>query len=108
MNVDLEKLVKVLLDKEVSIGERDDAAMDLSKYDDDTALRALIHIAKDKDEDFVILNSCGESIGAIWVKRNTFDKECYEKLSEDAQYGIYYVLREDRPKWLDLLKIKWK
>ena len=26
----------------------------------------------------------------------------------NAQYGIYYVLREDRPEWLEPLGIKWK
>lgn len=56
----------------------------------------------------MILNSCGESIGAIWVRKNSFDKKYYDALSEDAQYGIFYVLREDRPEWLSPLGIKWK
>ena len=69
MHKRLEDLVDLLLNNEASIADRDDAAMDLFEYDNDTALNALIKVAKNKDEDPVVLNSCGESIASIWVKR---------------------------------------
>lgn len=99
----LQYLTKVLFDKEASIAERDDAAMDLYEYDDPIALDALIKVAKNKDEDFTVLNSCGESIASIWLKTNTFNKDIYNSLSRPAQDGIYYVIKNDRPEWLNLL-----
>jgi hypothetical protein len=103
MNKYLENLVKLLLNKNASIAERDDAAMDLFQYDSDFVLNALIKIAKNKEEDSTLLNSCGESIGSIWVKRNIFDKNTYEILSKEAQDGVYYVIQSDRPDWLKFL-----
>ena len=104
----MNNLVKQLNNKELTIGERDDAAMDLYEYDNDEALQALVQVAQDETENSMILNSCGESIGSIWVTRNSFDKNCYDSLREDAQYGIYYVLREEHPEWLEPLGIRWK
>lgn len=97
---DLNELVFILLDKNASISERDDAAMDLFEYDSDIALNALTEIAKSKNENPIILNSCGESIGAIWVKRNKFDINCFKQLSKAAQDGIYYVIKNDHPDWI--------
>ena len=102
-NRHLENLVNLLLNKKASIADRDDAAMDLFEYDNDIALRGLIEVAKNNNEDSTILNSCGESIASIWVKRNAFDKNTYKRLSKEAQNGVYYVIKNDRPDWLRLL-----
>lgn len=102
-------LTELLLDQHALYDDRDDAAMDLGEeFEEDDVLNALIQVGKDHNELDTILSSCGESIGAIWVKRNSFDKKCYDSLSKEAQYGIYYVLRDDRPEWLDPLENKWK
>ena len=95
-----ETLITILLDSEASIADRDDAAMDLYEYDCDLVLNALVKVAKNSNDDPMVLNSCGESIASIWVKRNIFDKKCYEQLSKAAQDGIYYVIKYDRPQWL--------
>jgi hypothetical protein len=102
-NHHLQKLVNLLLNHNASISDRDDAAMDLFEYDNDFVLNALIRIAENKNEDSIILNSCGESIASIWVRRNTFDKSTYERLSKEAQDGVYYVIKSDRPDWLNFL-----
>jgi hypothetical protein len=103
MNERLNFLIDVLLDSNATVSERDDAAMDLFEYDNNDALTALIKVAKNKDEDPIILNSCGESIGSIWVKSNNFDINCYDNLTKQAQVGINIVLRSDRPEWLKMI-----
>lgn len=40
-------LVDILLDETASVSERDDAAMDLGKFNDDRALNGLLKIALD-------------------------------------------------------------
>ena len=102
--MDLENLVNLLLNKRASIADRDDAAMDLFEYDDDFALDSLIKVAKNKNEDSIILNSCGESIASIWIKRNEFDKNSYKSLSKEAQNGVFYVIKNDKPDWINLIE----
>lgn len=100
----LKFLIDLLMDKTTSIADRDDAAMDLFEFNEDDALDALIKIAQDTNEDPTVLNSCGESIASIWVKRNKFDKNCFDNLTKEAQCGIYYVIKQDRPDWLNGIK----
>lgn len=100
----LNELIKLLFDERASIAERDDAAMDLFEYNDDLAENALIKIAKNKKENPIILNSCGESIGTIWVKKNKFDKDCYNNLSKESQDGIHYIIKTDKPEWLNYIQ----
>lgn len=101
--MNLNELIEILLDVRATIGERDDAAMDLHEYNNDLALSALTHVAKNKDEDSIILNSCGESIAAIWIKRNHFDKNCYKNLTPQAKNGIRIGLKYEKPQWTLLL-----
>ncbi|WP_059360116.1 hypothetical protein [Parachlamydia acanthamoebae] len=99
MNERLNSLIKLLLDDTVSVAERDDAAMDLFEFDDNRALNALIQIAKKNEENPVVLNSCGESIASIWIRRNQFDSECYKNLNKIAQAGVKGVVEYFKPEW---------
>lgn len=54
----------------------------------------------DKKEDEMILNSCGESIGQIWVKKNYFDEEVYSRLSGTARFGINVVIKSRKSEWI--------
>jgi|ERR1700722_12790756 len=94
-------LVEVLLDVNARIDERDDAAMDLGEeFDDEVVLNALIQVAIDPGEIDMILNSCGESIGKIWIKKNYFDEKIYKNLTKDARDGIYCVVKYRKPAWV--------
>lgn len=62
-------LIGVLLDKNAEIGDRDDAAMDLSSYDAPEVEAALIEIASDATVDEMILESAGESLAEIWIRK---------------------------------------
>lgn len=97
--IKIEDLIEILLDSTARIDERDDAAMNLAKYNDDRALEALIKAAN-LEEDNTVLNSVGESIGEIWVTRNIFNNHVYRTLPSSTRYGIYYVIRHDKPEWI--------
>lgn len=62
-------LIAVLLDRSASISERDDAAMDLADFDEAEAVDALLAVAVDRDENTIVQDSAGTSLGEIW-KRN--------------------------------------
>ena len=102
----IELLIEILLDPSASIAERDDAAMDLSDYNCDLALNTLVQVAKNINEDTIILNSCGESIASIWVKRGVFDEKTYYILSNTARFGVYNYIESENPEWVSFYKLK--
>ncbi|WP_068469657.1 hypothetical protein [Candidatus Protochlamydia phocaeensis] len=99
-------LVGILFDKNASITEKDDAAMYLEKYDSDYVLNALIKAAQDPTESTTVLETCGESIGSIWVRRNQFDEKSYYSLVKDARDGIYFVVESRKPDWIKQFELK--
>ena len=88
-----EGLLSVLLDLKAPVGDRDDAAMDLSAFDE--ALPALITIASREGEDPMVVESCGESIGEIWGRTGGFDRTVYLSLPAIAQAEISAFLDLD-------------
>jgi hypothetical protein len=94
-------LIKLLFDNSASITERDEAATILGEFSDARAIRALLSKAKDLNENELVLNSCGESLGAIWAKQNFFDEEAYHALLGTARYGVYVVIKHRKPEWLE-------
>ena len=94
-------LIKLLFDQDALDADRDDAAMDLGEeFDDQSVLDALIQVANNPNEIDMILNSCGEAIGKIWVKKNYFDEIIYKKLPKFARDGIYCVVKSKNPFWI--------
>ncbi len=104
MEENLNLLVKTLLNLTIDEGVRDDAAMDLEEYDDPAAIKALIKVALDENDDWMVQNSCGESIGGIWVRNGNFDKNCYDRFTQSAKSGVKVVVRSRRPEWLPFLE----
>lgn len=86
---DVERLVKILLDKDALIEDRDDAAMDLGAFNDDKALNALIQVGTDETEHDIILWSCGASISDIWLKRGSYNRIVLDSLSKKARQEVY-------------------
>ena len=74
----IDYLIRVLQDKSIDIGVRHDAAMDLEIYDEPRVLEALIRAAKDAEEHEMILDSCGESIKNIWVRKGVYSSAAYK------------------------------
>lgn len=101
----VELLTKILLDINARTDERDDAAIDLGKYDDDRALDALLSIAMDSSADPFVMDVCGESIAEIWVKRNYFDLELYKKMTPPARHELYRHVKATKPEWIKKFNI---
>lgn len=94
-------LVEIILDPNAEDHEKDDAAIDLAKYNDDFALNALIAISRAPFEsDQFALENYGETIGTMWLRRDYFNKEVYYTLHSDVQSGIYHVIQHDKPQWI--------
>lgn len=78
----LDGLISVLLDGAASIAERDDAAIDLSDFDE--ALPTLIEAARNPNEHDVIAASLGVAIGEIWERSGNFDLAVVRTLHPQA------------------------
>ena len=96
-NPPIDFLIRVLQDKSIDIGVRDAAAMDLGIYDEPRVLEALIQTAKDAEEHEMILDSCGESIKNIWVRKGIYSRAAYNQFTQAAKSACHIdtaVLRE--------------
>jgi hypothetical protein len=97
----IDLLIEILVDEHATIAERDEAAIELCEFTDPKSIDALISRAKDYNENELVLNSCGESLGTIWVKINQFDQITYHELTNIARYGIYVVIKSRKPAWVE-------
>jgi len=100
----LVQVIKILKDTREEVGIRDDIAMDFERVDDQRALAALIEVGENADDDEMVLNSCGESIGHIWVRKGAVDLDVYRKLSKLAQLGVRITIGYAKPEWLPQLE----
>lgn len=57
-------------------------------FDDEQVLNVLIAICSDRNEDHVLISICGESIGTIWARKNSFNPIIYQSLHKAAQREI--------------------
>ena len=96
----VELLIEILLDPNARIDERDDAAMDLGKYNDDRALNALISTTLGSNYEEFIMDTCGESIAKIWIKRNQFDVHSYKNMNRIARIEIYKYIKCYKSEWI--------
>ena len=78
-------LIGVLLDTNAPEGDRDDAAMDLGKYDDPAAEAALRQVGSDARTPEVIADSCGDSLGEIWARQGRSDLSLLDGLTPPAR-----------------------
>lgn len=93
----IQMLIEILLDKNLREDERDDAAMDLGEYNDLRALRALIKVASDPDENMTVMDSCAESIGSILIARNEFDNSILDGLAPIAKKIVIKFIKINKP-----------
>lgn len=80
-----QELIRLLLDKSAEESERDDAAIDLGDYDDDEVISTLVSVAADPTTEEVICSSCGESLGAIWLRKGSVDQTFLNRIRPEAQ-----------------------
>jgi len=95
-------LIEVLQDGLANVSEKDDAAMDLSEYDSPEVIQALISKGSDDHEDPVVLNSCGESLAEIWLRKDFFDKRVFDSLHPGTKQGFLFFIESTKPGWRKL------
>lgn len=91
------KLIKLLLDNSATISERDDAAMDLSRYDSIDVLDALFMVGSDSSVNKIILSSIGESLAEIWVRNDSFSAKMYFPLCDATKFAVKENMAEKLP-----------
>jgi hypothetical protein len=74
-------LIEILLDPSARADERDDAAIDLSGYDDESVESALALVACDLSVPEIVRASCGESLAEIWIRRGSVNHRLLQELS---------------------------
>jgi len=97
------KLMELLTNKDIDLGIRDDAAMDLAHFSDDDVLELLYKVAADPMEDHMILESCGESIGEILISKDQLIAKYLLLLTPTAYREAYFVIKRERPEWIERL-----
>jgi hypothetical protein len=97
---DTAALIQILRDRSARIDERDDAAIDLGRSDDDGALAALLEIGAQSDDDEMVLGSIGESIAHIAIRTGKFESSWLARLSPLAVDELVASLRAARPQLL--------
>ena len=75
----------MLLNRAAPDGDRDDAAMDLSKYDEREVEEALLSIVLDHSDDHNVIDSAGESIWEIWQRKGKHDALLVASMHPEAQ-----------------------
>lgn len=97
-------LVGVLLDRSAPLGDRDDAAMDLSGFDERAALDALAAVGSDPAEDEDLLDRCGESIAHIWQRLGEVDAATAARLTSTARSVLVATLEALAPELVPALR----
>jgi hypothetical protein len=78
-------LISVLLDKDLPLGDRDDAAMDLEPFDQEEAEAALLSVVLDQSEDEDLIDSAGESLWAIWKRKRKMPADLVARMHPAAK-----------------------
>jgi len=93
----LDPLIALLFDPSAREDERDDAAIDLGKSDDDRAVEALLRFASDPDSEEMVAGSCGESLAGIAIRRGLSVRSWLSGLQPLARREIEVWVGADRP-----------
>jgi hypothetical protein len=93
-------MVKILLDHHARPDERDDAASCLGQYRYPFVAEALASVASSPEEDVVLVETAGESLGEIWVAFGRVDREALRDLTLAARIEVEMVLRSQAPELL--------
>jgi hypothetical protein len=93
-------LIAVLLDGNAREDERDDAAMDLSAFDEPEVHAALARVATDPAENDLVAGSAGESLAELWAARGALDRAVLERLTPAARAEATGILTARAPQLL--------
>jgi len=80
-----EGLLSVLMDRTAALGDRIDAAMDLSGFDQTEVERVLYSVACDSSVDDDLIDAAGESLWEIWLRNDKLDMARVQLLQPAAR-----------------------
>lgn len=87
-------LISVLVDEFADEASRDDAAMDLSMFNESSVEDALIRVASSLQTSDILCASCGESLAEIWERKSKFNRMAYQGLRPAAKSEIETYFNE--------------
>ncbi|MBB6632835.1 hypothetical protein [Cohnella thailandensis] len=97
-----EKLLEILKDPTASDAEKDDAVIELGiNFQDAETVDILVQLSNDSNYDEMIVASCGEYLGHIWLTTKQIN---YEKLSHLKGIALTEALSQikaQRPDWYE-------
>jgi hypothetical protein len=98
-------LIEVLLDVTAAEADRDDAAMDLSTYDDPEVEEALIRVGVEPSTPRSVAASCGESLAEIWLRKGKLNLSALKLLRSEARDEALALISAREPSWTT--KTQW-
>jgi hypothetical protein len=98
-----EKLVELLLDTSAEFGDRDDAAMDLRRFNGPEVEAALASVASSSSSDADLVDRCGESLADIWCRNGRVNDLTWSKLRPEAKAIAKAMVTSQRPDLLSRL-----
>jgi hypothetical protein len=90
-------IIAVLLDGSARVDERDDAAMDLSGFNEPAVHAALGRVATDPAEPDLVAGSAGESLAELWVAAGALDAGIFARLTATARAEAVGILTARAP-----------
>jgi len=93
-------LIAILRDRSARVDERDDAAIDLGKSDDERALAALLEAGSKSNDNEMVLGSIGESLAHIASRTGKYESSWLALLSPPVVEELIASLRALRPELL--------
>ncbi|MFF5076171.1 hypothetical protein ACFY36_03910 [Actinoplanes sp. NPDC000266] len=97
-------LISVLLDGDAREDERDDAAQDLSAFDEPEVHAALARVATDAAESELVAASAGESLAELWIARGAVDRAVFERLVPPARAEVAGLVGHRAPGLLTAMR----
>lgn len=90
-------LVEILGDRDARADDRDDAATYLGLYPFPFVAEALGRVASSEDEDIVLVETAGESLGEVWAALDSVQPEVMSALRRAGRKEVEAVLRGRAP-----------
>ncbi|GAB6992346.1 hypothetical protein [Paenibacillus pini] len=98
--MDKKSLFEILLDSSSNDAEKDDAVIELGiNFQDEETVDFLIKVSNDSNFDEMIVASCGESLGQIWLRTQRIDYEKLTCLRGIALSEALSLIKAKRPDW---------
>ena len=95
-------LIEILLDSTSSDAEKDDAVIEIgNNFEDEETIDVLIKVSNSMKTNDMIVASCGESLGHIWLRTKEINYEKLSYLKGIALNEALSLIKEQRLDWYE-------